>query len=423
MQRYEWLPFTWRLALRRYVHALLGTPIPPLLPAGFARRATGHTGVMAQPTLPGANLIGYARGEFGVAETLRAVARALEHRKYPFGIFNLETGKASSDNDHSVDSYISDSPHFTINAFFINADQMPTVRARLGRTLFSRHYNIGFWAWELERFPRDWRAAVNLVDEIWTPSRFVQRAIGSATSKLIVTVPPTISPEPPTGIDRLYFGLRPEDFIFLFNFDFNGFMARKNPHAVVRAFRQAFHDASDPARLILKSSNGNRFPRQLAALGQEIGGDPRIELRDGFLSRHEISGLQNAADCFVSLHRSEGFGLGLAESMFFGKPVIATRYSGNLDFMNDENSLLVDCTMTDVKRGEYPHWRGQRWADPSIGHAATLMRSVYDDRKLARRIGDAASASIHVTHSSAACAAVATAQFQRIEQGLTRPRA
>jgi glycosyltransferase involved in cell wall biosynthesis len=418
---YACIPFTWRLTLRRRVHAAFGTPMVPLLPASNESRAARIRRLAPPPTRPGVNLLGYARGEFGVAETARAYARALEHSGYPFLIFNFEAGTASREQDHSMDEHLSETLRYAVNAFFINADQMPIARSLLGRPAFHGHYNIGFWLWELEKFPRDWHCALNLVNEVWTPAAFVRDAIGAATDKPVLRIPMAVEPEAPAGMDRAYFGLPHDAFVFLFSYDFNGFASRKNPEAAIEAFRQAFGGGGENVRLLLKSSNGTRFPDRLTAIRRSVADDPRIELRDGFLSRKEMSGLQNAADCFVSLHRSEGFGLGLAECMYFGKPVIATRYSGNLDFMDRDNSLLVDYKMIPLRDGDYPYWRGQHWADPDVAHAARWMRRVHDDRDFARRVGAAAAASIRSSHSRAVSATAVTARLQEIERERLTP--
>jgi len=225
----------------------------------------------------------------------------------------------------------------------------------------------------------------------------------------------------PQNMDRSHFGLQPGEFVFLFSYDFNSFAARKNPEAVIAAFREAFADGARGVRLLVKSTNGVRFPDKLAALQRSVADDPRIEVRDGFLSRDEMFGLQNTIDCYVSLHRSEGFGLGMAECMYLGKPVIATGYSGNLDFMNHDNSLLVDCRMVPLHEGDYPYWQGQHWADPDIAHAAHLMRQVYESREFAQHIGAVAAASIRRSNSKAVCGAAVTARLQEIDQRRKRP--
>lgn len=414
---YTRIPFSWRLALRQHVHAAAGTPMPPLLPvpAGERRRFRDQL-VSSPPTSPGANLLGYARGEFGVAESLRAYARALEPSDYPFSIFDFDVGTVSRQQDRSLDQHVSATLAYATNVFYINADQMPIARTALGKRVFAGHHNIGFWLWELEKFPRDWRGAFDLVDEVWAPTAFVCDAIGATTRKPVLRMPMPIEFKVPTGIDRAHFGLPPDKFVFLFSYDFNGFVSRKNPEAVIAAFRRAFADGTQGAKLLMKCSNGDRFRDRLEALQGSVADDPRIEMRDGFLSREEMYALQNSVDCFVSLHRSEGFGLGLAECMYLGKPVIATAYSGNLDFMDHDNSLLVDYRMIPLSNGDYPYWRGQQWADPDIAHAASWMRRLFDDRDLARRIGANAAASVRRSHSREVCAAALATRLQQIDR-------
>ncbi|WHZ19786.1 MAG: Glycosyltransferase [Rhodanobacteraceae bacterium] len=367
-------------------------------------------------TSHGANLLGYARGEFGIAESMRSYARALEQSGYPFDIFNLDVGTASRQQDASMERHFSDALRYANNIFFINADQMPIAYSVLGKPAFTGHRNIGFWLWELEKFPPDWYGSFKLVDEVWAPTAFVRDVIGAATDKPVLRMPMAVEFDAPVGMDRATFGLPPDEFVFLFSYDFNGFASRKNPEAAIAAFRRAFGDSAQGVRLLVKSSNGGRFPDRLEALQRSVGDDRRIEVRDGFLTREEMFGLQNACDCFVSLHRSEGFGLGLAECMYLGKPVIATGYSGNMDFMDASNSLPVDYRMVPLRRNDYPYWRGQQWAEPDIQHAARLMRQVFDDREFARSLGAKAAASICRTHSRAVCSAKVTARLSEMDR-------
>src|SRR5262249_23746268 len=115
-----------------------------------------------------------------------------------------------------------------------------------------------------------------------------------------------------------------------------------------------------------------------------------VILVDRVLSRAETLMLMNSADCYVSLHRSEGVGLTLAEAMLLGKPVIATAYSGNLDFMNRGNSLLVDYRRTRLEEDAWPYPKGSVWAEPSIEHAAELMRWVIEHPAEANALGEQA---------------------------------
>jgi glycosyltransferase involved in cell wall biosynthesis len=244
----------------------------------------------------------------------------------------------------------------------------------------------------------------------------VRNAIATCTKKPVARMPKAIEFEAPENMDRAHFGLPRNEFVFLFSYDFNSFASRKNPEATIAAFRAAFADGTGGVRLLVKSTNGGRFPDKFAALQQSVADDPRIEVRDGFLSREEMFGLQNTTDCYVSLHRSEGFGLGMAECMYLGKPVIATAYSGNLDFMDHDNSLLVDYKMVALRNGDYPYWQGQQWADADVAHAARLMRQVFDDREFAQRIGAAAAASIRRTNSKAVCGAAVAERLGGIDQ-------
>lgn len=412
---YGRIPFTWRLAIRQRLHAASGVPMPPL-PFETARKRAARVKRAPPPISPGVNMLGYGRGEFGIAENVRSYARALEQAGHPFLIFNFDVGTASRQQDRSMERHFSDTLRYADNVFFINADQMQIARDVLGRETFAGRHNIGFWVWELEQFPRDWHGAFDLVDEVWAPTGFVREVLAGCTEKPVLRMPKAIEFEVPTGMGRAHFGLPNDEFVFLFSYDFNGFVARKNPEAVITAFRQAFADGARGVRLLVKSVNGERFPDKLEALRRSVADDPRIEVRDGFLAREEMFGLQNSIDCFVSLHRAEGFGLGMAECMYLGKPVIATGYSGNLDFMDCDNSLLVDHRMIPLRDGDYPYWRGQHWADPDVAHAARLMRQVFEDDEFAHRIGATAAASIRRTNSKAVCGAAVVARLQEIDR-------
>ncbi|HEY9111281.1 MAG TPA: glycosyltransferase, partial [Rhodanobacteraceae bacterium] len=413
---YARIPFKWRLAFRQRLHTATGIPMPPLPLVSAGRQKARVSRASLPPISPGVNLLGYARGEFGIAENVRSYARALEHAAHPFLIFNFDVGASSRQEDRSMERHFSETLRYADNVFFINADQMQIARNVLGRESFAGRHNIGFWVWELEHFPREWCDACHLLDEVWVPTAFVREAVTACTAKPVLRMPKAIEFEAPQGLDRAYFGLPDDAFVYLYSYDFNSFTARKNPEAVIAAFRKAFEDRSGDKRLLVKSINGERYPERLETLQRAVADDPRIEVRDGFLTRDEMFGLQNTIDCYVSLHRSEGFGLGMAECMYLGKPVIATAYSGNLDFMNSDNSLLVDYKLIPLREGDYPYWQGQQWADADVAHAARLMRQVFDDREFARRIGAAAAASIRRTNSKAVCGAAVTARLQEIDR-------
>jgi glycosyltransferase involved in cell wall biosynthesis len=188
-------------------------------------------------------------------------------------------------------------------------------------------------------------------------------------------------------LDRLNLGLPNRAFVFLYVFDFFSYLDRKNPFAAIRAFKLAFPDRLSDVSLVLKAMNGNEKSTLWLSMVQLIDDDPRIIIVNQTLSRAKILALFDACDCFVSLHRSEGFGRGPAEAMYLGKPVIVTNYSGNTDFTLPDNSCLVDFSLVNVQAGQYPFHEGQQWADADVGHAAWYMKKLYADTNYATDLG------------------------------------
>ena len=362
----------------------------------------------------GINLVGYAHGEFGVAEVLRRYAHALQGGGVPFVVRNFATGVASRQGDRSMQRFLSQDCRYDVNLFCINADQMPVAREQLGDAVFAGRYNIGCWFWELEKFPAQWHGAIDIVDEVWVSSPFVRDAIAACTDKPVHIVPVALEVNLPAPASRSEFGLAEGVFLCLFSFDFNSFVVRKNPEGVIEAFRRAFADGRRDVRLLIKTTNGTRFPEALRALTALAAADGRIEVRDGFLDRRSMWALQASCDCYVSLHRSEGLGLGMAECMLLGKPVVATAYSGNLAFMDADNSCLVGYSLIPVREGEYPAWQDQHWAEPDLDQAAAYLRRLADDPLYARQVGENAKASVSQRLSAAASLAAVTARLADI---------
>jgi hypothetical protein len=149
-------------------------------------------------------------------------------------------------------------------------------------------------------------------------------------------------------------------------------------------------------------------------LKEAAASHPDVHLLEGRLAAPERDGLMTAADCYVSLHRAEGFGYTLAESMWVGKPVIATAYSGNLDYMTADNSYLVDNRLVPIGEGHDPYPARGVWAEPDVEHAARLMQEVFENREEAARRGARASADIRASHSPEACGSVIADRLRRI---------
>jgi glycosyltransferase involved in cell wall biosynthesis len=253
-----------------------------------------------------------------------------------------------------------------------------------------RAYTIGYWAWELANFPEQWVSSFAFVDEVWAASRFAYEAIAPATTKPVFLMPMAVAlPAAEAGLRRADFGLPDDKFVFYFSFDFRSYVSRKNPLAAVDAFRRAFPRRDAPAALLLKTIGSDWKPEERDNLLEAIRDDSRILLIDRELTRARATALLALTDCFLSLHRSEGFGRGPAEAMLLGKPVIITNYSGTTDFATPETALLVDYELVPVGEEEYPGASGQVWAQADIEQAAIAMRRVAGDSAFAKRLGSA----------------------------------
>jgi glycosyltransferase involved in cell wall biosynthesis len=342
----------------------------------------------------GVNLLGYFRGQFGLAESARMYARALIGNGYPVALNDIDISLPHALDDLSlIEGAVQEMP-YPASIIFVNPDYLPAAMEHIGHDRLDGRYLIGCWFWELQEVPTEWLPAIERVDEIMVASEFVEAAFRRVTDKPILRVPLPLSEVPDSGLQRPDFGLDPDRFVYLSTFDFNSWAARKNPFAVIEAFRRAFPVGRDDVQLLLKSSNGHRHLELLRQLLNSIADDPRIILRDEVIDRAHVHALQRCADVYVSLHRSEGFGLGMAESMAMGKPVIGTAWSGNCDFMSEANSCMVDYELVPVGEGEYPHEPGARWAQADIDHAARHMRRLADDRQFAAAIGRQARADV-----------------------------
>jgi glycosyltransferase involved in cell wall biosynthesis len=216
----------------------------------------------------------------------------------------------------------------------------------------------------------------------------------------VLYIPPAFDIDKPKGYDRRYFNLSENQFLFLFVFDFKSSFARKNPMGCIQAFQNAFSNANEGVGLVIKSMDGDQYPNEFKLLNAAVQSDPRITTINTTYTPDEIIGLMNICDVFLSLHRSEGIGLSIAQSMFLCKPVIATNYSGNTDFTGSDNSCLVDYKLIEVKKGEYPFYKGQVWADPNIDQAASYMRRLVEDEIYRNTVAKAGHAYIKTNHNS-----------------------
>jgi Glycosyl transferases group 1 len=350
----------------------------------------------------GAAARGYVQALGAAGVSLSTASVSLDHLRPPVEL-EREYGV------HSFSDVVGDGGH-GFELVCVNPDELPEFVGRLGSGYF-QGTRIGVWGWETNRIPARWASAFELLDEIWVYSQFVAENIAAVANIPVVALPPPVTAgSPPATPIRL--GV-PEGFLFLFVFDYSSTVQRKNPVGLIEAFKRAFHPEEGP-RLLVKTINAPFLPLAEEEVLWARDGRPDIHVVDRSLTTEEKDGLIAACDCYVSLHRSEGFGLTLAEAMAIGKPVIGTAYSGNVDFMNAENSFLVDYKLTRVGPDCQIYPAEGEWAEPSIEHAAELMRQVYNDPGSAARVGSQARADIDRTLSPETTGAAMRQRLQEL---------
>jgi glycosyltransferase involved in cell wall biosynthesis len=277
---------------------------------------------------------------------------------------------------------------------FLNPRELVQLVAMTAGAPFEGRFCVGAWAWELEAIPRSWRAAFRYVDEVWACSRFVADAVAHlAPPSLPVRVLPHPLPAAITTSDRAAFGLPGAAVVVLTAFDIRSGFTRKNPIGAVRAFRRAAARSGVDGLMICKVAGAEGAPELFAALKAEIGDAGDVRLMADWLTGAQMSALVASVDIVLSLHRSEGFGLLPAQAMMAGKAVVATGWSGNLEYMTEDDSALVDYRLIPVHdpQGLYDHGR---WADPDIDQAAGKLAALMGDAKARRALGQRAHAHV-----------------------------
>lgn len=329
----------------------------------------------------GVNVLGYLTAELGLGEMGRIVHDAIDAAEVPMASV-VEDGALSNRTAVRHPDTVAE-PRFGVSLLCVNADQTSLILQRHPEIGEGR-YRIGLWAWELEEFPEWLHTEFDLVDEVWTVSDFCARAIRAHSTVPVHTFPVPVAD--PGAAERERDAGAPVRFLFAF--DFNSVGERKNPWGVVEAFHRAFGDRGN-VRLTIKAINGSNHPHAAERLRVAIDRDARIELLEHYLSADELHALYNRSDCYVSLHRSEGFGLTVAEAMARGLPVIATDYSGSTEFLDERGGWPVPYRMTHVGKGCFPYQEGAIWAEPDLDVAAAAMRTVADDPEEAAARGAA----------------------------------
>jgi glycosyltransferase involved in cell wall biosynthesis/SAM-dependent methyltransferase len=343
----------------------------------------------------GVNLAGYLSSELGVGEAARQILSALAACEIPAATIDVPVDSAQMPAALGGLGK-SDLPH-GFNLICVNADMLPELAGAASPEMFEGRHSAGLWFWEVGEFPERWSGSFEHVDEVWVASEHVAEAIRPRASVPVKTVRIPVTPEGPAELSRAELGM-PEGFCFLFVFDFRSVFKRKNPLGIIEAFRQAFEPGSGVS-LVIKSVSGDAFPAEAEALAEAAATHPDIHLIGETVDAAVKNAMIQSCDCYVSLHRCEGLGLTMAEAMYFERPVIATAYSGNLDFMTEENSYLVGHTMTKIGSGADPYPAEAEWAEPDIEQAASLMARIFAEPDAAAEVGRLAAADIRRTHS------------------------
>ena len=335
------------------------------------------------PNMPGANLVGHFRYPSGLQEAVVGVDRGLRNagsrttrRELPV-LFECDWN--DPERYRGVEMFDTTIYLAAVNTFPEEWVSRGGIHWRPGV------HRIAVWYWELEELPKEWLPQLDWMDEVWAPTSFLAETFRKHVEVPVIpmlpgVVIPAFAPQP-----RSRYGLPESAFLFLVTFDMGSIMARKNPLGAVAAFRRAFGDRTD-VHLAVKVSRGESHKacfRELVT-GTTFG---NVTLINEVFPRSDTLALFHAADCYVSLHRSEGLGLGMAESMLMGKPVIGTGYSGNMDFMTADTAYLVDYDRTTIVENHPPYPIGCVWAEPRLDHAAELMARIVNDPSAAKAVG------------------------------------
>jgi glycosyltransferase involved in cell wall biosynthesis len=359
----------------------------------------------------GVNAIGNWAAATGLAEAARRAVEAIIATGTPVAVEDFATGVP--EDPGRLSSIISARPTgraFSTDLYFLNINELQLVTDAYMRDGESNRYKIGFWYWELPTVPLNFAHQLRRLDEVWVASEYVRQSFQGEVGVPIQVMPCIVEPRDAPEMHRSEFGLGEDRCIFLFHFDANSTFARKNPLGVIEAFHRAFPLRSDAGPLlVMKTQNLAKLPRARALLTEHMKSVGGV-LIDGELSNEEMSALLVACDVYVSLHRAEGFGLGMAEAMYYSKPVIATAFSGNMEFCTLRNSALVDYSVAQVDPieltlnpgAELVYEPGALWAEPDIDQAARWMRHLYAEPELRRRLGSSGAETIRTRFNSEA---------------------
>jgi glycosyltransferase involved in cell wall biosynthesis len=405
----------WLFVHGRLEEGLLDALLPP---------APAHIHHDAEPNLHereplwGVNVAGFFTSELGLGEAARLLIAGLDASGVP--ALPVQAQLVPPCRQDAEFTYADpDAAAYPINIVCMNGDSIAPFAREVGTSFFAGRHTIALWWWEVGEFPVGWETAFEHIDEVWVASRHIYDAISPASPVPVVQVTlPVVMPKVARR-SREQLGLPEDGFLFMFVHDYHSTAARKNPVGLIEAFKRAFPPGSG-AKLVVKSINAANLPHEHDRVVLAAGDHPDITLIDAYVSAAEKNAMLDACDCYVSLHRSEGFGLTVAEAMLLAKPVIATRYGGTLEFTTEDNAYLVDWTRRAVGDGAHPYPASGEWADPNLDQAAELMREVFANPERARERGEVARRSVLEDHAPAVAGASMRKRLRLIHEGQVR---
>lgn len=382
-------------------------------------RKANENGIRRSARVPqGVNLVAYIRAEMGLGVAARGMASALDAARIPFNALNVEEGNYSRHTDYSWSHKEVRRSHYDITVVCVNPDNSFNLRTHVPTTILGDRYVIGYWFWELPELPDDWLSEFEFTDEVWAASRFIKDAVSAKSAAPVTLIPPVVQLNQGRTFSRGQLKLPERRFLFLAMFDTNSVLYRKNPLGVVRAFKAAFRSSDTSVGLVLKFNNPDYQQPILNTLKEEIADQQNIFVIDRAMTREEVVSLISVSDCFVSLHRSEGFGLGPAEAMSLGKPAIITNWSGNTDYMTEHSSIPINYELVKLSNDYGPYKANQHWAEPDIEHATYWMRRITQEPELARDIGQRAQQTISSKFSPLAVGKLIQERLDQIRNNL-----
>ena len=402
LHRFKWWAQTFARAESPWVQ-VLGHDIPTreLKPGGRINHGT--------------DVVGFLNAEHGIGEASRLLVEALRAANTPLSTLTYRNTESRQNFTFETDEI---GEYKTVIAA-VNAELNEPLRRAFGDFFFRGTYVIGQWFWELEVAPPWYKPAYKYVNELWAPTKFIEQMLRNEAPKNVHVeyMPlPLRKPRVVEHAKRSDLGLD-DRFMFLFTFDFMSVMKRKNPMGLIDAFTKAFAPNEGPM-LVLKCINGESRPEMFAAMKKAAEGRDDIIIMNKYLDSEMSAALINVCDCYVSLHRSEGLGLTIAEAMLLGKPVIATGYSGNLDFMTPETSYMVPWTRVKVGKGAEAYSSKATWAEPNIDVAAEMMKTVYQNPEAAKAMAQAGKRDLETRFTPELTGARMKARLEKIWESL-----